>query len=224
MGCSPPHRSRSTAQLYRPGACRCGGPRDGDFRTAKVSIEQVLSRSSGGTTYGGTDNGFRLARRPSSSDGGGRRGGKEAATALRHVMDRLRTSESRPVLVLRSRERDIEALRGSCGAPDGMNIERTHRFLKHEGLRDPAKKPKIRGLGILRNGWKRLMSTHVDHERYDFVWDQTEESRRLPPCRTRGSITQRGIQRCTGGTPVLFFWGRRRLAERPRFSPVRTSG
>ncbi len=121
--------------------------------------------------------------------GEGGAGGKEAATVVRHVMDRLGTSEPGPVLVSRSRERDIEALRGSCGAPDGMNIQGTHRFWKHEGLRDPAKKPKISGLGILRNGWKRLMSTHVDHERYDFVWDQTEESRRLAPCRTRGSIT-----------------------------------
>lgn len=61
-----------------------------------------------------------------------------------------------------------------------VNIKRVHRLWKQEGLRVPAKVRKKRRLGDSANGAKRLRAERINQVwSYDFVWDQTEQGRRL---------------------------------------------
>ena len=61
-----------------------------------------------------------------------------------------------------------------------MNIKRVHRLWKQEGLRVPVKARKRRRLGTSENGAQRLKAERINHVwSYDFVWDQTEQGRRL---------------------------------------------
>jgi transposase InsO family protein len=61
-----------------------------------------------------------------------------------------------------------------------VNIKRIHRLWKQEGLKVPAKARKRRRLGNSENGAKRLRAERINHVwSYDFVWDQTEQGRRL---------------------------------------------
>ena len=61
------------------------------------------------------------------------------------------------------------------------------------------------------------MATHVDHERYDFVWDQTEESRRLPPCRTRA--LPKGAFKGAQAGRLCSFWGEASLGRAATIFP-----
>lgn len=61
-----------------------------------------------------------------------------------------------------------------------VNIKRIHRLWKQEGLRVPAKASKRRRLGSSENGAERMRAQRINHVwSYDFVWDQTEQGRRL---------------------------------------------
>jgi len=61
-----------------------------------------------------------------------------------------------------------------------VNIKRVHRLWKQEGLRVPAKARKRRRMGTSENGVQRLKAERINHVwSYDFVWDQTEQGRRL---------------------------------------------
>ena len=130
--------------------------------------------------------------------------------AVKHVMDRLKTSERRACVGLgqpRSTQR-YEAIRPRSDAAliDAMhrvaraepragyrgvarylwsagweaNIKRIHRLWKQEGLRVHTKTHKRRRLGSPENGRQRLKAEHINHVwSYDFVWDETEDGRRL---------------------------------------------
>ena len=61
-----------------------------------------------------------------------------------------------------------------------VNIKRIHRLWKQEGLKVPAKARKRRRLGNSANGAQRLRAERINQVwSYDFVWDQTEQGRRL---------------------------------------------
>ena len=60
------------------------------------------------------------------------------------------------------------------------NIKRIHRLWKQEGLKVPAKARKKRRLGNSANGAQQLWAERINQVwSYDFVWDQTEQGRRL---------------------------------------------
>lgn len=61
-----------------------------------------------------------------------------------------------------------------------VNIKRIHRLWKQEGLKVPAKARKKWRLGNSANGAQELRAEWINHVwSYDFVWDQTEQGRRL---------------------------------------------
>jgi putative transposase len=61
-----------------------------------------------------------------------------------------------------------------------VNIERVHRLWKQEGLRVPAKARKRSRLETSGNGAQRLKAERINPMwSCDFVWDQTEQGRRL---------------------------------------------
>lgn len=130
--------------------------------------------------------------------------------AVRHVQDRLQTSERRARTGL-GQPRSTQRYRGMRRSADAglieamrrialrepragyrgvarylkreswrVNIKRIHRLWKQEGLRVPANPFKRRRLGSSENGAERMRAQRINHVwSYDFVWDQTEQGRRL---------------------------------------------
>lgn len=71
--------------------------------------------------------------------------------------------------------------RRTC-ARQGMrvNIKRVARLWRQEGLRVPQRQHKRRRLGHSGNGMQTRSATHMNEVwSYDFVFDQTEDGRRL---------------------------------------------
>ena len=61
-----------------------------------------------------------------------------------------------------------------------VNIKRVARLWRQEGLRVPQRQHKRRRLGHSGNGMQRRSATHMNEVwSYDFVFDQTEDGRRL---------------------------------------------
>jgi len=61
-----------------------------------------------------------------------------------------------------------------------LNAKRVQRLWRQEGLKVPRRQRKRQRLGNSENGTQRLTAERVDHVwSYDFVFDQTEDGRRL---------------------------------------------
>jgi transposase InsO family protein len=61
-----------------------------------------------------------------------------------------------------------------------VNVKRVQRLWRLEGLKVPARQRKRQRLGSSENGTQRLSAERVNHVwSYDFVFDQTEDGRRL---------------------------------------------
>ena len=61
-----------------------------------------------------------------------------------------------------------------------VNAKRVQRLWRQEGLRVPRRQRKRARLGNSENGTQRLSAERVNHVwSYDFVFDQTEDGRRL---------------------------------------------
>lgn len=130
--------------------------------------------------------------------------------AVKHVQDRLETSERRACAGL-GQPRSTQRYQGRRRSADAgliqamrriaqretragyrsvarylrregwqVNIKRIHRLWKQEGLKVPAKARKKRRLGNSANGAQQLRAERINQVwSYDFVWDQTEQGRRL---------------------------------------------
>ena len=61
-----------------------------------------------------------------------------------------------------------------------VNLKRVHRIWRREGLKVPRRQRKRQRLGTSENGTQRLSAQRPGHVwSYDFVFDQTEDGRRL---------------------------------------------
>lgn len=61
-----------------------------------------------------------------------------------------------------------------------LNDKRAQRLWREEGLKVPRRQRKRRRLGSSENSAQRLRATHLNEVwSYDFVFDQTEDGRRL---------------------------------------------
>lgn len=129
--------------------------------------------------------------------------------AVKHVQDRLKTSERRACSSL-GQARSTQRYQGRRRSADAglikamrrmaqrepragyrrvarylrregwrVNIKRVHRLWKQEGLKVPAKAPKKRRSGHGANESRRRAERINQVWSYDFVWDQTEQGRRL---------------------------------------------
>ena len=93
-------------------------------------------------------------------------------TAL--AADLKRLSAAHP----RAGYRRAAALLRRCGME--VNLKRVHRIWRREGLKVPRRQRKRQRLGTSENGTQRLSAQRPGHVwSYDFVFDQTEDGRRL---------------------------------------------
>lgn len=89
-----------------------------------------------------------------------------------------------------------------------VNFKRVQRVWRREGLRVPRRQRKRQRTGAGQSGSQRLKAEHVNHVwSYDFVFDQTEDGRRLkwlPVCDEYSrELVALEVERCMKATDVI---------------------